>query len=170
MIMIMTSPRGAIGEVVVRGPQVMTNYYKDDEITAKAMTNGWFHTGDLGLIDDEGHLYIKDRKKDMIKTGGENVFSAEVERIILENPKVKEVAVIGLPDEKWGERVVAVVLLHEEGSLSEPELSDFCRTRLTHFKSPRQFLFVTEPLPKTSVGKLLKRELRDRYFQIEATN
>jgi acyl-CoA synthetase (AMP-forming)/AMP-acid ligase II len=156
-------PVGEIGEVVVQGPQVILEYYKDPERTAEETTGGWFHTGDLGKLDNEGFLYLVDRKKDMIITGAENVYSAEVESALFAHPKVLEAAAIGLPDEKWGERVAAVIVLKKGQKMKEQELIDFCRDQLAHYKSPKQVIFLNDPLPRTSSGKVLKRELRAKF-------
>ncbi len=157
-------PIGEIGEIVVQGPQVMSGgYYKDPEKTAEAFRGGWFHTGDLGRMDAEQRLYVVDRKKDMIKTGSENVYSAEVESVILEHPAVLEAAVIGLPDEEWGERVAAVVVLKEDATLSEGELIEYCRSKMAHYRCPKQVFLLGEPLPVVSTGKINKRELRTRF-------
>ena len=147
----------------MQGPQVIREYYKDPERTAEQTTGGWFHTGDLGKLDNEGYLYLVDRKKDMIITGAENVYSAEVESVLFSHPKVLEAAAIGLSDEKWGERVTAVVVLKEGQEMKEQGLIDFCRDRLAHYKSPKQVIFLNEPLPRTSSGKVLKRELREKF-------
>ena len=157
-------PVDEIGEIVVQGPQVMSGgYYKDPEKTAEAFRGGWFHTGDLGRMDAEQRLYVVDRKKDMIKTGSENVYSAEVESVILEHPSVLEAAVIGLPDEEWGERVAAVVVLKEDAILTESELIEYCRSKMAHYRCPKQVFLLGETLPIVSTGKINKRELRIRF-------
>ncbi|MBA3798547.1 MAG: AMP-binding protein [Geodermatophilaceae bacterium] len=155
---------GEVGEVVHRSPQVMSGYYRDDEKTAEAFAGGWFHSGDLATMDTDGYLTIVDRKKDMIKTGGENVASREVEEVLYEHPGVAEVAVIGLPDDKWIERVCAVVVPRADadtGALAD-ELTALGRERLATFKVPKQIELI-EALPKNPSGKILKRELRDRF-------
>lgn len=144
---------GEIGEIVCRGWPVMMGYYKEPEMTAEIMLNGWLHTGDLGSIDQEGYLYIKGRKKDMIIVGGLNVYSPEVEHIIAEHPKVKEVAVIGVADKLRGEAVKAVIVVKEGESLSEKDVKAFCREKLIHFKVP-QIVEFRESLPKTASGKV----------------
>jgi fatty-acyl-CoA synthase len=156
-------PHGDIGEVAVQGPLTIQNYYNDSKMTKETIRNGWFHTGDLARLDEEGYLYIVDRKKDMVISGGENVYSVEVERVILTHPKISEAAVIGLPNEKWGEQVTAVVVLKSGEELTEDELMSFCRKELAGYKCPKGVKFVTDPLPRTSFGKVLKRELRDRF-------
>ncbi len=150
---------GEVGEIVHRSPHLMLGYFHDDERTAAAFSGDWFHSGDLGIIDDEGYITVVDRKKDMIKSGGENVASREVEEMIYRLPQVSEVAVIGLPDAKWVEAVTAVVVLKAGEQLSEQQLIAHCGKHMAHFKSPKRVVFV-EALPKTPSGKLLKRELR----------
>lgn len=153
---------GEIGEIVHRSPQLLDGYYNDPERTAEAFRGGWFHSGDLAVRDDEGYITIVDRKKDMIKSGGENVASREVEEMIFRIPEVSEVAVIGLPDPYWVEAVTAVIVLKEGRSLSEQQVIDFCKAGMAHFKVPKRVIFA-EALPKNPSGKLLKRELRRRY-------
>jgi fatty-acyl-CoA synthase len=126
------------------------------------MRGGWFHTGDLGRADEEGYVTLVDRKKDMVITGGENVYPVEVEQVLYTHPEVDDVAVIGLPDEKWGESVTAVVVRAAGSQLSEADLIAWTRDRLAHFKCPRRVEFVAE-LPRNATGKLLKRELRAAY-------
>ncbi|MGA0587451.1 acyl-CoA synthetase [Dyella sp. KRB-257] len=152
-------PPGQIGEIVHRGPHVMLGYWNDPEKTAEAFRHGWFHSGDLGVLDDEGYLTVVDRKKDMIKTGGENVASREVEEVIYQHAAVAEVAVIGVPHPHWIEQVTAVVVLRTGEALPPDELLAFCRERLAHFKAPKEIVFV-DAMPKNAAGKLLKRELR----------
>ena len=152
-------PRGERGEIVLRGGLVMKGYYKNPQATAEASTFGWHHTGDIGMIDDDGFVYIVDRKKDMIISGGENIASSEVERVIYDLPEVREVAVIGLRDARWGERPVAIVVLAEGAVLELPALTEHCRTRLASFKVPKQ-LVIRDSLPRNPSGKILKRVLR----------
>jgi fatty-acyl-CoA synthase len=156
-------PQGEIGEVAVQGPLTIQGYYNDPEMTKETIKDGWFHTGDLARLDEEGYLYIVDRKKDVVLSGGENVYSVEVERIIYTHPKVSEAAIIGLPHEKWGEQVTAVVVLKPGEEMTEKELIDFCRKDLAGYKCPKEVKFLREPLPRTSFGKVLKRELRERF-------
>jgi long-chain acyl-CoA synthetase len=151
-----------IGEIVVKSDAVCTGYWKKPEETKESFRGGWYHTGDLGYMDEGRYLYIVDRKKDMIITGGENVYSAEVENVLFTYPVVSEAAVIGVPHEKWGETVKAVVVLKAGVSANEEEIIAFCRKNLASYKKPTSVEFVTE-LPKTPSGKVLKRELRDRY-------
>ena len=159
-------PSGAAGEIVVRGPNVSGGYLNRPNETAAVFRDGWFHTGDVGRLDDEGYLYLLDRKKDVIITGGENVWSAEVEAALYAHPDVIEAAVIGMPDEVWGEAVLAVIvpapgtgLVSEDGP---DALIAHCRGLIGGYKVPRQFRFI-EAMPKSAMGKILKSELRRRY-------
>jgi acyl-CoA synthetase (AMP-forming)/AMP-acid ligase II len=152
---------GEVGEIVVRGETVTHGYWRLPEETAQALQGGWLHTGDLATIDAEGSVNIVDRKKDMIITGGENVYSTEVEHVLYRHPAVLEAAVIGLPDERWGEAVHAVVALRPGAAAGERELIDFCRGELAHFKCPRSVELVPV-LPRLGSGKLDKRALRER--------
>ena len=153
---------GEMGEIVHRSPQLLSGYYHDEERTQAAFEGGWFHSGDLGIMDEEGYITVVDRKKDMIKTGGENVASREVEEAIYKIQAVSEVAVIGLPDAKWIEAVTAVVVLKPGHVLSEADFFAQCSGLLTHFKAPKRVIFV-DALPKNPSGKLLKRELRQSF-------
>jgi fatty-acyl-CoA synthase len=153
---------GEVGEIVHRSPQLMSGYFNDPERTQAAFAGGWFHSGDLGVLDDEGYLTVVDRKKDMIKTGGENVASREVEEAIYGVEGVSEVAVIGLPDPKWIEAVAAVIVPKAGQSLSEADVLSALAGRLAAFKIPKR-VFFTDALPKNPSGKLLKRELRSFY-------
>jgi fatty-acyl-CoA synthase len=153
---------GEVGEIVHRSPHLMLGYFHDDERTKAAFTGGWFHSGDLATIDDEGFITVVDRKKDMIKSGGENVASREVEEMIYRMPQVSEVAVIGVPDPKWVEAVAAVVVVKAGQSLTEQEVIAYCNQHMAGFKAPKRVVFA-EALPKNPSGKLLKRELRERY-------
>jgi len=155
---------GEVGELVVRGPQVTLGYWNNPQATEEAFAGGWFHSGDLAKIDDEGNFYIVDRKKDMILTGGENVYSREVEEVLYRHAAVAEAAVIGLPDEMWGENVVAVVQLRADATAGEDEIIAHCRSDLAGYKSPRRVFFIDE-LPRNASGKVLKRELRKRYAE-----
>ena len=150
---------GVNGEICLRGPKVTRGYWKDPAKTAAAFFGDWFRSGDVGYLDDEGFLYLTDRKKDMIISGGENIASSEVERVIYELPQVREVAVVGMPDERWGERPVAVVVLADSAVLELPDLTEYCRTRLAAFKVPKQ-LIIRDHLPRNPSGKVLKRVLR----------
>ena len=154
--------RGEIGEIVHRSPQLLSGYYKDEERTEAAFAGGWFHSGDLGTIDEEGYITVVDRKKDMIKTGGENVSSREVEEAIYAIEGVSEVAVIGLPDPTWIEAVTAVIVAKPGCVLTEQGVVSACVGRLATFKLPKRVI-LTDALPKNPTGKLLKRELRLKY-------
>lgn len=153
---------GELGEIVHRSPQAMLGYYEDDAKTCEAFRNGWFHSGDLGRLDADGYLYVVDRKKDMIKTGGENVASREVEEALFAHPKVAEAAVFGLPHPRWVEAVTAAVVPRAGAELTVAELATHCRERLAGYKAPKQIVLV-EALPKNASGKVLKRELRQRF-------
>lgn len=153
---------GEVGEIVHRSPHLMLGYFHDDERTQAAFEGDWFHSGDLATIDADGYITVVDRKKDMIKTGGENVASREVEEMIYRLPQVSEVAVIGLPDPKWVEAVTAVVVVKAGQQLNEADVIEHCSRHMAHFKSPKRVVF-TDQLPKNPSGKLLKRELRTRY-------
>jgi acyl-CoA synthetase (AMP-forming)/AMP-acid ligase II len=152
-------PSGERGEIVMRGPKVFKGYWRDPDATAAAFAGGWFHTGDVGVRDDDGYLYIVDRFKDMIVSGGENIAGSEVERVLYEHPAVLEVAVVGRPDERWGEVPVAFVVLRPEVDATEDALLDHCRAQLARFKVPKAVTFI-EALPRNPSGKVLKRELR----------
>ena len=147
------------GEIVVRGNVVMAGYYNDPEATAQAMRGGWFHTGDAAVIHPDGYIEIRDRLKDVIISGGENISSVEVEGVLLRHPAVQEVAIVGLPDERWGEAPHAFVVLKSGAVADEDELRQFARERLAHFKAPHRVNFVSE-LPKTATGKIQKYVLR----------
>jgi fatty-acyl-CoA synthase len=153
---------GEVGEIVHRSPHVMLGYFHDDERTAAAFEGGWFHSGDLATIDDEGYISVVDRKKDMIKTGGENVASREVEEAIYRLPQVSEVAVVGLPHPRWVEAVAAVIVLKPGQALSEAEVLAHCSAAMAGFKTPKSVVFV-DALPKNPSGKLLKRQLREMH-------
>ena len=155
-------PPGVVGEIVIRGEQVLKGYFRNEEGTAKAFHDGWFRTGDMARRDEEGFFYIVDRMKDMIITGGENVYSREVEEVLYTHPAVSEAAVVGLPDPKWGENVTAVIVLREGATATEAEIIATARDRLAGFKKPKRVIFLDE-LPKTVSGKIIKRELRDRF-------
>jgi acyl-CoA synthetase (AMP-forming)/AMP-acid ligase II len=151
-----------VGEIIVKGPAVMKEYYKNPEATANALKDGWLYTGDLARVDEEGFQYLAVRRTDLIVSGGENIYPAEVERILLMHPKVKDAAVIGVKDKEWGERVTAVVVPTEGEKPTEEEILAFCRERLAGYKRPRRVVFVQE-LPKNQLGKVLYKELRSRF-------
>jgi long-chain acyl-CoA synthetase len=150
-------PAGEIGEVQVRGATVMRGYWDDPGATDETLRNGWLHTGDLGSFDDDGYLTLKDRAKDVVISGGSNVYPREVEDVLLAHPNVRDVSVIGRPDREWGEVVVAYVV----GDAEPRELDRLCLERIARFKRPRDYVFVSS-LPRNSTGKLLKTELRAR--------
>ena len=160
-------PHGASGEICVRGDLVMKGYYKDPAKTAETIIDGWLHTGDVGHIDEEGFLHITDRKKDMIISGGFNVYPSQVEQVIWGHPAVQDCAVIGVPDEQWGEAVKAVVELNEGHSLSAEELIALCKARLGSVMAPKSVDFVAQ-LPRSTVGKILKKDLREQYWKNSA--
>jgi acyl-CoA synthetase (AMP-forming)/AMP-acid ligase II len=152
-------PPGERGEVVLRGPKVFTGYWRDTEATNTAFAGGWFHTGDIGVKDDDGYLYIVDRLKDMILSGGENIAGSEVERVLYEHESVLEAAVVGRPDDRWGEVPVAFVVLRPNSTATRDELVEHCRLQLARFKVPKGIVFL-DALPRNPSGKVLKRELR----------
>lgn len=158
-----------IGEVVARSDSVMAGYWNQPEETAEALRGGWFHTGDMAVIADNGYLVILDRKKDLIVSGGENISSLEVEKILLAHPGVQEAAVIAVRDDKWGEVPKGCVMLKAGATATEKELIEFCRARLAHYKCPQSIDFF-ESLPKTGTGKVLRRELRQKYCNQQATS
>jgi long-chain acyl-CoA synthetase len=158
-------PAGVVGEVVVRGPNVMAGYWNKPAETAAALVHGAYRTGDLGYQDDEGYLFLVDRAKDMIVTGGENVYSSEVEEALYVHPAVLEAAVYAVPDPRWGEAVHATVV--PRWPVSEDELIEHCRRLIAGYKLPRSIEIRTEPLPKSGAGKILKRELRDRFWSAD---
>ncbi|MCC7042163.1 MAG: AMP-binding protein [Burkholderiales bacterium] len=157
-------PIGATGEICVRGDLVMKGYYKAPEKTAETIVDGWLHTGDIGHLDAEGYLHITDRKKDMIISGGFNVYPSEVEQVLWGHPAVRDCAVIGVPDEKWGEAVKAVVELNAGQTTTADELIALCKDRLGSVKAPKSIDFV-ESLPRSPVGKVLKKDLRAAYWK-----
>lgn len=159
-------PVGVVGEVLFGGPKIMKEYWRKPEITAETLRGGWYHTGDAGYVDETGHLYLVDRKKDMIISGGENVYSVEVENILSTHPGILEVAVIGIPHELWGEQVHAVIVRRDgQDKSSESDILDFCRGRIAGYKIPKSLSFVDGPLPTTGPGKIAKRRLRDPYWE-----
>jgi len=156
---------GVIGEFIVRSPMVMKEYYKKPEETKSTLKGGWLYTGDLATIDEEGYITLVDRKKDMIISGGENVYSVEVEGVLFEHPAVLEAAIIGLPDEVWGEAVCAVIVPKDGVVIDEQELRSFCREKLAGYKVPRR-IFIEQQLPRNASGKILKYQLRQRMNQM----
>jgi acyl-CoA synthetase (AMP-forming)/AMP-acid ligase II len=156
-------PAGEMGEIVVRGDIVMKGYWNKPEATAETLRGGWLHTGDIGYMDEDGYLFITDRKKDMIISGGSNVYPREIEEVICTHPGVYEVAVIGVPDARWGEATKAMVVARPGASLTEAEIVEHCRRHLASYKKPQSVEFLPA-LPKNAYGKVLKRELRDRFW------
>jgi fatty-acyl-CoA synthase len=156
-----------LGEIVARGNLVMKGYYRDPEATAHALRGGWFHTGDAAVIHPDGYIEIRDRFKDVIISGGENISSIEIEGALLRHPAIQEVAVVGVPDEKWGEAPHAFIVLRADARATAEELRQFCRDRIAHFKVPRHFSFISE-LPKTATGKIQKFVLRNKCSAISA--
>jgi acyl-CoA synthetase (AMP-forming)/AMP-acid ligase II len=159
-----TLPPKSIGEVCGRGPQLMQGYWNKPDATREALRDGWMHTGDAGMLDERGYLFIQDRVKDMIVSGGENVYPREIEDVLFAHPAVADAAVIGVPDPKWGESVKAVVVLRSGAEATDQLLIEFCRGRLAGYKCPRSIDFATE-LPRNPSGKVLKRELREPYWR-----
>jgi long-chain acyl-CoA synthetase len=156
---------GEVGEIIARGPNIMQGYWKRPDDTGLAIRDGWLHTGDLATVDEDGYIYLVDRKKDMIVTGGENVYSTEVEAVLYSHPSIKEAAVIPVPDPDWGEAVHACIVLRDGRRLSQQELVEFCRERLANYKAPRSVEFIEGELPKGGTGKILKKRLRERHWQ-----
>jgi acyl-CoA synthetase (AMP-forming)/AMP-acid ligase II len=157
-------PRGDIGEIVTRSDLVMKGYWKNPEATADTLKNGWLHTGDMGYMDENDYLFIMDRSKDMIISGGENIYPREIEEILIRHPAVNEVSVVGVPDAKWGEAIKAVVVLVPGKTATENELITYSKENIASYKKPKSVDFVEE-LPKNNYGKILKRELRELYWK-----
>jgi len=152
-------PTGEVGELICRGPNVMKGYYKDRKTTQETLRGGWLHTGDLARMDHEGFIYIVDRKKDMIVSGGENIYPREIEEWLYHHPKIQDVAVIGVPDQLWGESVKAFIVLKRGESMKEEDVIEYCKSHLASYKKPKVVEFV-EVLPRNPSGKVLKTELR----------
>ena len=155
-------PAGAVGQIAVRSPSVMTGYWRKAEATAEVMRGDWYLTGDLGYRDEESYIFLVDRAKDMIVSGGENIYSTEVENALNAHPCIEEAAVFGVPNSRWGESVYAVVFSRRD--VTPEELIAHCRERIAGFKVPRRIELRTEPLPKSAAGKILKRELREPHW------
>jgi acyl-CoA synthetase (AMP-forming)/AMP-acid ligase II len=153
-----------VGEIIVKGDIVTKGYWKLPEETAKSIKDGWLYTGDMAVMDEEGYVTIVDRKKDMILTGGENVYSTEVENVLYMHPAILECAVIGIPDQKWGEAVKGFVVLKSGQEATEQEIIQFCKERIAHYKAPKSIDFIGA-LPRTGSGKIHKKDLRDRYWE-----
>ncbi len=157
-------PTGTVGEITARGDQLMRGYWNLSEATAEALRGGWMHTGDAGIMDEEGYIFIQDRVKDMIVSGGENIYPREIEDVLFQHPGLTDAAVIGVPDPKWGETVKAIVVKKEGQDVSAEDVLAFCRDKLGGYKQPRSVDFVTE-LPRNPSGKVLKKELREPYWK-----
>jgi acyl-CoA synthetase (AMP-forming)/AMP-acid ligase II len=157
-------PVGEVGEVICRGPNVMKGYYKDEEATCEALRGGWLHTGDLARMDEEGFIYIVDRKKDMIVSGGENIYPREIEEVLYSYPKIEDAAIVGIPDPLWGESVRAVIVLKKGETMTEEEVIEYCKNHLASYKKPKSVEFV-ENLPRNPSGKVLKTVLRESYLK-----
>jgi acyl-CoA synthetase (AMP-forming)/AMP-acid ligase II len=155
---------GEIGEIVGRGKNIMLGYWKMPDKTADTIKDDWLHTGDMGTVDEDGYIYLVDRKNDMIITGGENVYPREVEDILLEHPAIMEVAVVGIPDEKWGEAVNAVVVLKEGMKATGEEIIKFTKSRLAGYKCPKSVDF-RSALAKTAAGKIARSQIKKEYWQ-----
>jgi len=153
-------PVGETGEIVLRGPNIMKGYFKNDQANAKALRNGWLHTGDIGYCDAEGFFYLVDRKNDMIIRAGENIYPREIDEILYNYPAVQDAATIGIPDNLYGEQVCSYVVIKEGHDVSDQELIDYCLAHLADYKCPKSIVFLDE-IPKGPTGKLLKRELRE---------
>lgn len=157
-------PTGEIGEIVLKSDVVMAGYWNDPEATNRTIRNGWLHTGDVGFLDEDGFLTLKDRSKDMIISGGTNIYPREIEEVLLMDSRLEEVSVIGRPEADWGEEVVAFVVLREGASVTTEELENLCLNNIARFKRPKEYFFVDQ-LPKSNYGKILKTELRKRFAQ-----
>jgi acyl-CoA synthetase (AMP-forming)/AMP-acid ligase II len=155
---------GQIGEVAVRGRHVMQGYWKNPDLTQKVLRGGWYHTGDMGYQDEEGYLFLVDRKADMIVTGGENVYPKEVEDVLYEHPAIAMAAVVSAPDKKWGERVQAVAVLKPGHSVDEQELIAFCKKKLGGYKCPKAVDF-WDVLPTSTVGKILRKDIKKKFWE-----
>jgi acyl-CoA synthetase (AMP-forming)/AMP-acid ligase II len=162
-------PPNERGEIVARGNLVMKGYYKNPSATQEASRFGWHHTGDIGLKDEEGYFYIVDRKRDMVISGGFNIYPSEIEQVLWSHPAVEDCAVVGVPDEKWGEAVKAIIQLKPGVSAAIEEFEGFCRQRLGGMKTPKSFE-VWDQLPRSPVGKVLKRSIRDHFWAGRSRN
>ncbi len=163
-------PTGTVGQVAVKGPITMLGYWNKPEQTAEVLKDGWVYTGDGGYLDDEGFLFIADRLKDMIVTGGENVYSAEVEQAVTKHPAVAECATVGIPHEKWGESVHSIVILKPDATATEDDIIKHCHNLIAGYKCPRSIEFRTEPFPLSAAGKVLKKDLRAPYWEGKERN
>ena len=157
-------PPGEVGELICRGPNVMRGYHRNPQATGESLKNGWLYTGDLARMDDEGFIYIVDRKKEMIVSGGENIYPREIEEVLISHPAVADVAIIGIPHPTWGETVKAIIALSEGHTLNEQEVIEFCKKNLASYKKPTAVAFVPA-IPRNPSGKALKRLLREKEDQ-----
>ena len=155
----MPLPPNQVGELVCRGPNVMQSYYKNTEATKEAIKDEWLYTGDLATVDEDGYFYIIDRKKDMIVSGGENIYPREIEEVLLRHQAIADIAVVGIPDPIWGETVKAFVVTKEGETVTEKDVIDFCKKHLATYKKPKQVAFIST-IPRNSSGKVLKRILK----------
>ena len=155
---------GELGEIIVHSKHTMVEYWNKPEDTKDNLVNGWLHTGDIGYYDKHGYIYIADRKKDMIISGGENVIPREVEEVIYSHPAILEATVIGIPDPYWVERVHAIVVLKNNAVVTTDELMDFCKKNMAGYKAPKS-VEIVDALPKNPAGKILRRELREKYWK-----
>ncbi|MDB5425548.1 MAG: putative fatty-acid--CoA ligase, partial [Phenylobacterium sp.] len=162
-------PRETPGEILIRSPMAMLGYWNNSAATAETLRGGWVHTGDIGVMDEDGFVYLVDRKKDVIISGGENIYSREVENALYEHPAVAEAAVIGVPDARWGEAVRAVVALRPGAEVGEPELIAHCQSLIASYKKPQKVIFV-EVLPKLASGKIDKKVIRQLYGVFQDSN
>jgi O-succinylbenzoic acid--CoA ligase len=158
-------PAGELGEIVVSGPTIMTGYYKEEQATSASIRNGRLHTGDIGYLDAEGDLWLVQRREDIIVTGGENVYPAEVENALVRHPSIAAASVVGIPDHEWGQQVAAMVTCHGQDSLTEKDLLAFCREHLAGYKLPRFLLFVNR-LPQTASGKVQRQQVAEQLQQL----
>jgi fatty-acyl-CoA synthase len=160
-------PANAVGELLIKGPNITPGYWNNPDATKKSFTDGWLHTGDAARLDDEGFVYIVDRWKDMYISGGENVYPAEVENVLFQLPQVADAAIIGVPNERWGEVGMAIIVRKPDQPLAEGDVIQHCLGRLAKFKVPQSVAFV-DALPRNATGKVLKRELRARFVGKDA--
>ncbi|CAN0468891.1 unnamed protein product, partial [Discosporangium mesarthrocarpum] len=158
-------PTGELGEILLRSDVVMAGYWENPEATNQAIRDGWLHTGDVGLMDEDGFVTLKDRSKDMIISGGTNIYPREIEEVLLMDSRLDEVSVVGRPEPDWGEEVVAFVVLREGASVTAEELEQLCLNNIARFKRPKEYYFVDQ-LPKSNYGKILKTELRKRFEKL----
>ncbi|HUW65550.1 MAG TPA: AMP-binding protein, partial [Spirochaetia bacterium] len=154
---------GEVGEIIIKSRRLMKGYWNQPEKTASSLRNGWLHTGDMATVDDDGYIYIVDRKADLIISGGENIYPREIEEVLYTHPAVLEAAVIGVPDDKWGEAVKAYISINQGASATETEIIEFCKQNLASYKKPQSVEFLSE-LPKNASGKIVKTVLRDKHW------